>query len=596
MDKWVRCSGCLQELSNLRDPRELPCSHIFCASCVQSNSQQVAGVRCPVCGHLDDEVNVESLPKPETDKLDIGTKETPTCDPTCSRCEDSSLAVRFCLRCVETICDKHFQLHQEYFNESHLTISISEFVKNPGQYTYPMCSEHVSREISQVCKTCLLLACSDCVATTVCIKGKGCHQFQTLAGIADSFKKEFTELLTACSDKVTEICKLEKETWLTLDSIIAECHEMVQNAQKNMEDQIEQIKESTSNLIKQIYDYQEDRTARAEVFVSGLMEKRETLENLQSSVRQLLADQSVVEIAKQKEEKTAALSDFKDMQIGKCEWQEQVLVSYAAHRKTELRLIPSLSSLNFSFFKSYTTVTGNLCRSVTFSSGGEPIVACDRFIDQCYTSMEKKFHSKSFSNIILSLAWMASGNLLVLRNNGSILITSYPYSSYTTELVQAGARRITVSEHSIYILSDLDAGSKITEYNLSTKVQRSYTISDARIVSICYLRDGSIMAVSQTAGDIRKYRLYEGEQVVQQWKCEGLTGAYAVCADKKGFAYVAAGQSKIYIVAYGKVHRTLMSKQLQECTDPSIGDIAIYDNILAVVRCGMFCFDAFSLQ
>ena len=52
MDQQIRCSYCLQELNDMRDPRQLSCSHIFCMSCIQADCQQQDGIKCPICGYV----------------------------------------------------------------------------------------------------------------------------------------------------------------------------------------------------------------------------------------------------------------------------------------------------------------------------------------------------------------------------------------------------------------------------------------------------------------------------------------------------------------------------------------------------------------
>ena len=51
--------------------------------------------------------------------------------------------------------------------------------------------------------------------------------FQTLEQTADKLKTEFEELIKKCSDKITEMCKVEKETWLKLDQLEADCQDLI---------------------------------------------------------------------------------------------------------------------------------------------------------------------------------------------------------------------------------------------------------------------------------------------------------------------------------------------------------------------------------
>ena len=50
-----------------------------------------------------------------------------------------------------------------------------------------------------------------------------CHMFVSLQDVEKKIKSEFSEVLKNISETVTEMCKTEKESWLTLDSIEEEC-------------------------------------------------------------------------------------------------------------------------------------------------------------------------------------------------------------------------------------------------------------------------------------------------------------------------------------------------------------------------------------
>ena len=48
----LRCPHCLEELDYLDDPRELPCSHMFCMPCMESLAvlrQTGVQVTCSIC-------------------------------------------------------------------------------------------------------------------------------------------------------------------------------------------------------------------------------------------------------------------------------------------------------------------------------------------------------------------------------------------------------------------------------------------------------------------------------------------------------------------------------------------------------------------
>ena len=64
------------------------------------------------------------------------------------------------------------------------------------------------------------------------------HRFHTLNRKVEELKDEFGSMLGPCAAKVTETCKLEKKTWLMLDSLIEKCKSMVEEVKKTTEEQV----------------------------------------------------------------------------------------------------------------------------------------------------------------------------------------------------------------------------------------------------------------------------------------------------------------------------------------------------------------------
>ena len=91
--------------------------------------------------------------------------------------------------------------------------------------------------------------------------------------------------------------------------------------------QIAEIRNSSAKLIQEITDYQADRTNRAEQFISGLVVKKEDLEELQKDFRGMLANGSVVELIRQKGDKTLAFKQEQGKALGECNWEDRLLDS-----------------------------------------------------------------------------------------------------------------------------------------------------------------------------------------------------------------------------------------------------------------------------
>jgi len=44
------CGFCTSRTESMVDPRELPCQHVFCLSCIEGYYNQHGSVTCPTCG------------------------------------------------------------------------------------------------------------------------------------------------------------------------------------------------------------------------------------------------------------------------------------------------------------------------------------------------------------------------------------------------------------------------------------------------------------------------------------------------------------------------------------------------------------------
>ena len=61
------------------------------------------------------------------------------------------------------------------------------------------------------------------------------HTYQSLENTAETLKSEFEELIKKCSDKITEMCKVEKETWIKLDQLEEDCQKLITQVEKKAE-------------------------------------------------------------------------------------------------------------------------------------------------------------------------------------------------------------------------------------------------------------------------------------------------------------------------------------------------------------------------
>ena len=71
---------------------------------------------------------------------------------------------------------------------------------------------------------------------------EGNHEIVPLATIRDRLEAQFADMIKNCSVKVTELCKLEKETWQTVDTLNEKCEGMMNQVDTTKEKQVLEVK------------------------------------------------------------------------------------------------------------------------------------------------------------------------------------------------------------------------------------------------------------------------------------------------------------------------------------------------------------------
>ena len=62
-----------------------------------------------------------------------------------------------------------------------------------------------------------------------------------MATTRQNLEAHFRQMIQQCSDKVTELCKLEKETWQTVDELNEKCEAMIKQVDTTTEQQVSHI-------------------------------------------------------------------------------------------------------------------------------------------------------------------------------------------------------------------------------------------------------------------------------------------------------------------------------------------------------------------
>ena len=66
----------------------------------------------------------------------------------------------------------------------------------------------------------------------------GKHKNFLLATTRIPLEAQFADMIKKCSDKITELCKLEKETWQTVDELNEKCKAMIEQVETTKDKQV----------------------------------------------------------------------------------------------------------------------------------------------------------------------------------------------------------------------------------------------------------------------------------------------------------------------------------------------------------------------
>ncbi|XP_068135036.1 E3 ubiquitin-protein ligase TRIM11-like [Hyperolius riggenbachi] len=202
LKKGLDCSICLNIYT---DPVTLRCGHSFCRLCIERvlNSQEVSGrYSCPECREEFEEQPrlqknialhniVENLlgAQPEEEETRVF----------CTYCVDDSIpAVKSCLLCEASLCDKHLKVHSK--SPEHVLCDPTTSLGNRK------CSVH-KKLLEYYCTEDSACICASCSA--------GEHQGHQVETVAEASEKRKTKL----GDFMTEVIKEKQEAEKTVQSL-----------------------------------------------------------------------------------------------------------------------------------------------------------------------------------------------------------------------------------------------------------------------------------------------------------------------------------------------------------------------------------------
>ena len=208
LDAQLECSICLD---TFKQPKLLPCFHVFCKSpCLEKLvAKDGHSLTCPTCRHIVplSEKGVDGLQSDfHIDRLfeirDAFNKAAEPTETQCGSCEDDK-ATGYCRDCSEFVCDECQSMHKKIKKFKHHKIvtlkDLQDQASNliPPKKMLPNCLKHLENVLKIYCETCSTLICTDCT-----IRLHQGHNYDLLADVFPKHKEELVSSLKPVKQKL----------------------------------------------------------------------------------------------------------------------------------------------------------------------------------------------------------------------------------------------------------------------------------------------------------------------------------------------------------------------------------------------------------
>ncbi|XP_032389418.1 finTRIM family, member 82 [Etheostoma spectabile] len=288
---YFSCSLCV---NLLRDPVAIPCGHSFCMDCISGywNDADYTGIYiCPQCKITFTQRPVlrpnatlnmvaEKIKKSGLNlnlNLTQGNFYAGPSDVPCDFCSGKKLkAVKSCLNCLASYCEKHLKPHYES-----ATFKRHKLVDELGNLDRKICPQH-QKPLELFCRTDQMCICAICTVS----EHKG-HDIvsaeaergekQKLLGVSQA------EIRQKCQDRVKELEELKT----AVDSLKNSAQRAMVDSQKMFEDMIRSIERMRSEVTKLIGINEKAAFNQSEALIERLEQEIDELKKKETGLKQL---------------------------------------------------------------------------------------------------------------------------------------------------------------------------------------------------------------------------------------------------------------------------------------------------------------------
>ena len=270
--KSLNCILCSNPFS---DPRLLPCLHIFCKSCLDTQqSVQNGGIlTCPSCYKTTTRQPSQLPIHLRIEKEVELSKLKQSGEAVCDICDDNNKADSYCEECVSPICSDCVSSHQRIkLFKGHNIVSLDSAKPQTPPAT---CGLHPKSIIKYYCFKCRSLVCSECLID---------HKLHKWVSIDEAAEIEKGDLKLFLP-KVEERCLPINEVVVKIDSVIKIVDKnkglLAEELDKAVKEIISAVERRHTDLLKELDDLTIAKKTQLEM-------QKEDIERIQSGLKRVL--------------------------------------------------------------------------------------------------------------------------------------------------------------------------------------------------------------------------------------------------------------------------------------------------------------------